>query len=116
MKRGMRTPSWLGLSLSGGRAAWTCALVSACLACTTTSTRQGMRIQAAEDWHCPKGSIRVTNEGASSFRVSGCGQSALYVCEDEAPRTPSAAPPQASMAEEEEYRVQGGSCYKASHD
>jgi hypothetical protein len=116
MKRSTRMPPWLGLSLSVSEGVAVFPCMALCLACTTTSTRQGMKIQAAEDWHCPKSAIVVANEGANSFRVSGCGQSALYVCEEDGPRTPNAAPPQASMAEEEEYRVQGGSCYKASHD
>ena len=85
-------------------------------ACTTTSSRAGMKVLAAEEWQCPKSSIRVTNEGANAFRVSGCGQSALYVCESDTSSRSGGAPPQGSMAEEEEYRVQDGNCHKASHD
>jgi hypothetical protein len=102
MKRGALRSAWLGLSL---------------LACTPAYTPSGMKARAAEEWQCPESSIQVTNEGQSTFRVSGCGQSALYVCQSNVP-TPADALPQSGLVSEEEFRYSraGADCHKATRD
>jgi hypothetical protein len=94
---------------------WKLGALGACcasLACTPSSTREGMRIRAADEWNCPKSTITVTNEGQNTFRVTGCGQSALYGCSEGA--AGSDTDPHGTMASEEEYRQRGADCTKLS--
>lgn len=66
-------------------------------------TPGGMRAQASEEWHCPKSSITVSNEGPDTFRVNGCGQTALYRCARAQGQPPNTSP-QSSLVDEAEYR------------
>jgi hypothetical protein len=87
-------------------------------ACASTSTVGGMRARAAEDWGCPESAISVTNEGQSLFRVSGCGQTALYECTTDESPSPAGSPPQSDVNSGEDSRYQGlgTACHKSSRD
>jgi hypothetical protein len=45
-----------------------------------TLNRSSVRSDAAERWNCPKKEITETQESPTVVRVTGCGQSAVYVC------------------------------------
>jgi len=94
------------------------ALLLSAVACGTTSTVGGMRARAADEWSCPESEISVTNEGQSVFRVSGCGQTALYECSDEGSPPGPGGPPQSNPNAAEQYRYQGAgaACHKSSRD
>lgn len=42
--------------------------------------RSNLRADAAERWNCPKNRIEETQESPTVVRVTGCGQSAVYIC------------------------------------
>lgn len=78
--------------------------------CSSAPSQRMIR-EASEEWSCPESRIEVTRQGNDVFRVSGCGQSALYVCSNSSP--PPAKDPHVQLGSEEEYRVQNsGSCYR----
>jgi hypothetical protein len=93
------------------------ALLLSVAACNSTSTVGGMRARAADEWSCPESAIEVSNQGQNAYRVSGCGQTALYECSGDSSLGPQ-SPPQSNANAAEEYRFQGAgsSCHKVSRD
>jgi hypothetical protein len=51
------------------------------LGCTKPKKPPATVVDFAKRHHCPEGQVRSQEEGASRARVSGCGQSDVYVYE-----------------------------------
>jgi hypothetical protein len=48
--------------------------------CGCASTSERLRSKFATDKVCPKSEVRVTEQGANIYRVTGCNESVEYVC------------------------------------
>lgn len=58
-----------------------------------------VRTRAANEFGCPRGDVRVEGIGGGAWRASGCGQSAIYVCEGVCIRqSASGSPPSSGVA------------------
>jgi hypothetical protein len=86
------------------------AAVSIVVGCATASGI--VQTRAASEFECPEDNVEVENIGGTTFRASGCGQTAVYTCSklasgtaapfpcvrDDPPRPSVAQPPPASRA------------------
>jgi len=48
--------------------------------CTGASGQTVVHTRATREFSCPKDKVTVEELGGSSFRASGCGQTATYTC------------------------------------
>jgi hypothetical protein len=84
------------------------------LACATALHSQ-MKRDVSRQWSCPESQIEVVGQGKDVFRVSGCGQTAIFLCQPS--KVGPAQDPHVGMAQEEEHRLQGGhECQRMKRD
>jgi outer membrane lipoprotein SlyB len=66
------------MSLSTSASSGAFVLAVALTGCVSTADKLGSKF--ASDQACPKDQVRVTEQGANVYRVTGCNERAEYVC------------------------------------
>jgi hypothetical protein len=90
-------------------------LVGLALCACTSGLHSQMKHDVSAEWGCPEGQIDVVSQGSDVYRVSGCGQSALYACDDGERFTED--DPHSGASHENEHRMgPGATCSRVRRD